>query len=305
MATHETIVCAVDRSDRARHVAAVSGRLAEALAARVVLTHVFDPMMVPARPTRELDRVLSSERIEEHERGLARAALARTAERLEAVTHSSVFAEGQPRPEILRALHDHDARLLVTGSAARKPLDRLMQGSLSGELAAQAPCPVVVVTDAADFAGTGPVLAAYDGSRHSLRAARHGAALAAGLGRDLVLMHVAEQGEPGVDADLDLARELHAAARSCATGASGRAARPVEVSVAVEHGDPVEELVRAAAERDAPLVVVGHRGRNALTAALLGSVSAGIVRVATRPVVVAGPGTEALFPGGPARADLG
>jgi nucleotide-binding universal stress UspA family protein len=289
VATHGNIVCAVDGSARAPRVAGVSGRLAEALDARVVLTHVFDPMMVPARPTRELDLEMTTERIEEHERGLARATFARTARTLDDVAHATIFAEGQRRAEILRVLHEHDARLLVTGSAARKPLDRIMQGSLSAELAAEAPCPVVVVTDEAELDGTGPLLAAYDGSHHSLRAARHGAALAAGLGRDLVLMHVAEHGEPGVDAGLDLARELHAAARSCASVVPGRAERAVEVTVAVEHGDPVEQLVRAAEERAAALVVVGHRGRNALTAALLGSVSAGIVRVATRPVVVAGP----------------
>jgi hypothetical protein len=97
------IVCAVDRSRRAHHVARVSRGLAEALDAQVVLTHVFDPMMVPAPPTRELDRLLSTEDIEQHERGLAHRALARTAEFLGDVAYTTVFAEGRPEPENRRS----------------------------------------------------------------------------------------------------------------------------------------------------------------------------------------------------------
>ena len=68
----------------------------------------------------------------------------------------------------------------------------------------------------------------------------------------------------------------------------------------VERGDPVERLTQAAAERAAPLIVVGSRGRNALQAALLGSVSAGLVRAAERPVVVAGPRSGELLGASPA-----
>jgi nucleotide-binding universal stress UspA family protein len=286
-----TIVCAVDGSGRAHHVARVSRQLAEAADAQVVLTHVFDPMMVPAPPTRELDLSLSTEDIEQHERRLARHALARTAESLGDVAYAAVFAEGRPEPEILGVVDDYDARLLVTGSAALTPVERIMGGSLSAQLAVAARCPVVVVTDDAAMHGAGPVLAAYDGSDHSLRAARHGAALAARLGRNLVLMHVAAPDEPGAQADAALAREMHAAARACADATRGAAQR-LDVTLAVEHGDPVEQLSLAADERAAPLIVVGSRGRNALKAALLGSVSAGVVRRADRPVVVAGPHAE-------------
>jgi nucleotide-binding universal stress UspA family protein len=51
----------------------------------------------------------------------------------------------------------------------------------------------------------------------------------------------------------------------------------------------VAEITRVARDRAASLVVVGSRRRNALKAALLGSVSAGVVRSADRPVVVVGP----------------
>jgi nucleotide-binding universal stress UspA family protein len=290
-----TIVCAVDTSRRAHHVARVSRQLAEALNASVALTHVFDPTMVPAAPTRELDLLLSTEDIEQSGRRFARHALARTAETLGDAACATVLAEGRPRAQILRVVDEYNARLLVAGSAARKPLDRLIGGSLSAELAVEARCPVVVVKEDSDLSDEGVVLTAYDGSDHSLRAARHGAALAAALDQHLVLIQVVEPGEAGLRADAAIARELHAAARACRSDTERGAARPLMVTVAVEHGDPVEQLTLAARERAASLVVVGSRGRNALKAALLGSVSAGVVRSADRPVVVAGPRSEELL----------
>lgn len=290
MSRPPTILCAVDDSPDAPALATFAGRLAMALGVRLVLAHVFDPMWVPMPPSREHHLVQSTEALEESERRRARVALAATAQTLQAVDHSTVFAEGTPTAEILRLAREHDARLLVTGSPARKPFDRVLKGSLSAEVAVRAPCPVVVVTDDADVALDGPVLVAYDGSDHSQRAARHGAALASALGRELLLMHVVESDEPGVEASADLALELHDAARSCAAEL-GRAAGRLEVTVLAERGDPVEQLTRTARDRAASLVVVGSRGRNAVKAALLGSVSAGMVRAAGRPVVVAGPGT--------------
>jgi nucleotide-binding universal stress UspA family protein len=139
-------------------------------------------------------------------------------------------------------------------------------GSVPSEVATRAACAVAAVPLAAALAGSGPVVAGYDGSDHSLRAARHAAAIAAQMDRDVVLVHAAGDRDGGVRAD----------------------ERPLglKVSVVVEEGDPVETLVRVCRERAAPFVVTGTRGRNALSSALLGSVSVGLVRAAGRPVVL-------------------
>jgi nucleotide-binding universal stress UspA family protein len=286
------VLCAVDTSARAARVADAARRLARAMEGSIVLVHVFDPMMVPAAPTRELNRLVTTEQIEEHERRRARAALADAADRGGDMAQTTVFAEGDPRSLILDLLRAHDVRLLVVGSAARKPLDRIMQGSMSADLVRGASCPVAILTDDAVLPDGGPVLAGYDGSDHSLRAARHAAAIASALQRDLVLVHVVGPGEAGARPDEELALELHAAAGACASTAAGRPAPRLDVAVAVEHGDPVERLTEAADERGASLIVVGNRGRNAVTAAVLGSVSAGVIRRSDRLVVVAGPRSE-------------
>ena len=283
------VVCAVDDTRGSRRVVAVGRRIGRALGARILLVHAFDPWAVPVPPSGELAGTLSTDDLANVERSLAGRHLAEIADLLGDTAHETVLAEGDPRAELLRVLSARDAGLLVMGTSARKPLERLLQGSLSAELAVTAPCPAVVVTERAAIDRSGPLVAGYDGSGHGLRAARHGAALAAGLGCELLLVHVAEGDEPGAQASPELARALHAAAQRCTVGAERR----VDVTVEVRRGDAVEELARLARERDAALLVMGHRGRSPIKEALLGSVTAGLVRTAGVPVVVAGPRSDA------------
>lgn len=60
----------------------------------------------------------------------------------------------------------------------------------------------------------------------------------------------------------------------------------IDVEAKLLRGDPVDEIVAYADAVDADLIVVGSRGHGALTSALLGSVSRGILREARRPVLV-------------------
>jgi nucleotide-binding universal stress UspA family protein len=166
----------------------------------------------------------------------------------------------------------------------------MMNGSVSSDLAAAAACPLLVVSEDAVLDQPGPVIAAFDGSADSLRAIRHGAILAERLHRSLVLVHVVL---PGASAptDDDIALRLQAAARDCERGAlRGMQGCIADVTVVLEHGDPVEQMTRAARDRAAPVIVLGTRGSGALGDMLLGSVSAGVVCAAGRPVMLAGPG---------------
>ena len=66
--------------------------------------------------------------------------------------------------------------------------------------------------------------------------------------------------------------------------AAGQAAEEAGVSYALERisGDTVESIVAVADEKDADMIVVGSRGRNFVTTALLGSISHGVLRHARR-----------------------
>lgn len=285
-----TVVCAVDDSHRAAAVAEAGGWLARELEARVLLASVFDAMAIAVPLTKE-SRLAGTtpQHIADVERQRVRGALETTATLLTGVDHTAQLLEGQVVPELLRLTQDHDARLLITGRDVRTPLERMMDGSVSSDLAAAAPCPVVVVTENAVLGEPGPVVAAFDGSDDSLRAVRHAAVLAERLCRSLVLVYVVAPGARDPTDD-DIEARLQDAARDCEQGCvDGLQGCIADVTLIVDHGDPVDQITSAARDRAAAVLVIGTRGSGAFGDMLLGSVSAGVVCAAGRPVVLAGP----------------
>ena len=285
-----TIVCAVDDSERAAAVAEAGAWLSRELEAPLLLAHVFDPMAIAVPLTKESRLAgTSPQRLADVAWQRARAAFGATVRLLTRIEYTAELVEGRVVPELLRLTREHDARLLITGRDVRTPLERMMSGSVSSDLAAAAPCPVVVVTENAALTQPGPVMAAFDGSADSLRAMRHGAIMAERLHRSLVLVHVVPRGA-SAPTDDDIASRLEAAARDCERGAlRGLQGCLPDVTVVVDHGDPVEQISGAARDRAVSVIVLGTRGSGAVGELLLGSVSAGVVCAAGRPVMLAGP----------------
>jgi nucleotide-binding universal stress UspA family protein len=278
------VICAFEDKAIARHALRASAWLAHALEAPLVVAHAFDAMGIGVPPTREmLQRSVTVEELERSARQRAHRKLAAAAELVNGTDVRPELIEDQPVPGLLKLAASRGARLLVTGTAARVGLDRILIGSVTSELAAQSPCPVIAVPRAAALEEPGPVLAGYDGSEHGLRAARHAAALAAQLSRDLVIVHVAKDGDDVTRPDRELAGELYVAASEGLLSGPGQPL-DLDVSVVRESGDPADVIIRVARERAAALIFTGARGRNALSSALLGSVSASVVEVADRPV---------------------
>lgn len=140
---------------------------------------------------------------------------------------------------------------------------------------------------------SGFLVCGVDDSRGARAAILCANAIAERLAAGLVLVHVAHVPVvPGASAVPNGRQEL----RECTT----RDARVLLAGVAadagfaeadqrVELGDPVHELIRVAEQTDALMLVVGSRGRGALRAALLGSVSLRLCRQAPCPVLVVPP----------------
>jgi nucleotide-binding universal stress UspA family protein len=139
----------------------------------------------------------------------------------------------------------------------------------------------------------GSVVCGVDDSDGGRRAARIAARLARELGLGLLLVHVGEAPAPPGNG-----------AAAANEHGDGRRAQHLLAAVAVEEdlgpvehriefGVPAERLVAVAEEAGAELIVVGSRGRGALKAALLGSVSTRLIGIAPCPVLIVPPGAAA------------
>jgi nucleotide-binding universal stress UspA family protein len=138
------------------------------------------------------------------------------------------------------------------------------------------------------------VLAAVDGSEHAERAAQVAAGLVAGRRAEVELLMVLSfeldpytlLGEP-VEETLETQRAEHHAIEA-ATAAPRRILESAGARVEIRHrfGNPADEILAEAQEREPDLIVVGRQGLSPPARWLIGSVSDRVVRHAHAPVLV-------------------
>lgn len=191
-----------------------------------------------------------------------------------------------------------EADTLVVGAHGRGVVGSILLGSTSLHVVNHAHCPVVVVRDESDATEKRPasrVVVGFDGSHLSDDALAF--AFAAASHRRLPLDIVIAWGTEALatyQLAPQIAEEVRAAANQHRRELAGAAAAPwaekypeVETTIHVTTDGPVEALVQRSA--DAALVVVGSRGLGNVRGALMGSVSANVLRHAHSPVAVIRP----------------
>lgn len=202
--------------------------------------------------------------------------------------------------EILRQIAATGSDLLVLGTHGRSGFQRFFLGSVAEKVVRKASCPTLVVPPRAP--GVSPDAAVYfrrilcpiDFSRCSLGALPYACSLAQEADATLTLLHVIdippELREDAVVADFDI-DPLRAAAEAEAR----RRLRDVvpeevraycSVHTNVLEGASYREVLRAADEERADLIVMGVRGRGALDLLVFGSTTYRVVRAATCPVLI-------------------
>jgi nucleotide-binding universal stress UspA family protein len=137
------------------------------------------------------------------------------------------------------------------------------------------------------------ILIATDGSAPAQEAVEFGLELAAEHGAEATFVHVAPSLDVlppptlGFTPPGSVPHELSEHDRVPLLEAIGLAdERGVEAKTELLAGDPVDEIVAYADTIEADLIVVGSRGHGAITSALLGSVSRGVLHETRRPVLV-------------------
>jgi nucleotide-binding universal stress UspA family protein len=278
------LVCGI-ASPEAGSLARFAAAQASKLGLGLVLAHAADRPYVADRPfSTQPERIHEAEELERA--GIMHQLLEPLADDAgEGI--EGVVSFDEPVRALREAAEQHAATLLVVGRHRLGALDRVMVGSTSGALVREAPCPVLVVVEGSDDSWQEArqlIVCGVDGSEDADHAARTAAALATRLDYDLVLASVSEDaGDPDFVRTVATAQQIAGASR---------------VEVELRDGNAADELAECGRQHRAALIVVGSRGRGAVRAAVLGSVSNHLLEVADSPVVVVPPG--ASLPDAPA-----
>jgi nucleotide-binding universal stress UspA family protein len=134
------------------------------------------------------------------------------------------------------------------------------------------------------------ILVAVDGSPIAAHAADIGIELSRSLGGELALIHAIDPSsccapDSGVSAAELLARAEEDGKRLLAQF-SARATLKGPPLEFVQAGKPATEIVKAAKDWPADIIVIGSHGRGGVGRVLLGSVAEGVMRHASCPVLV-------------------
>jgi len=132
------------------------------------------------------------------------------------------------------------------------------------------------------------ILVSIDGSKTSHKAAKYAVELAKQTGASLILLSVfdirfiVDQEISASASPTHLKESVEDYLKQSAQSATDEIARVcernrIQYNAAIKKGHPVEEILKEATKSKADLIVMGSHGKSALKAAMLGSVTYGVI----------------------------
>lgn len=290
MKPFQTILFGADFSEGSREAFRAACSLAVAGETRIHIVHVIEPNWVPEEPVPYGQAVMG---FYDAPTGGGRYEMLNRRMRDMYVPSAPVdveyhLKEGDAAAEILTMAGQLRPDLIVVGTHGRTGLSWLLAGSVATSIVRRSPYPVLAVHSPEHPRNNAEIRVILhptdfsEGCERSLRVAR---AMARDLGARLVLFHVVPFGfyanEMTVPIDPATYREALEEERQLIDGPDLK--YPVEARLA--RGDAAEEILRAAAELDCGLIVMGTHGRTGLSRLLMGSVTEYVVPRAECPVL--------------------
>jgi nucleotide-binding universal stress UspA family protein len=275
------ILCPVDFSTHSTQALRLAGRLAEVFSAELVVLHAqqFEfPIYFTAAQTEELKAQLRKE-----ERA-ARSYLDEYVNQhlVSSVKRSALLKEGEPVTEILTALKDYQAGLVVMGTHGRTGLTRARLGSVMESVMRVADVPVLSVGPHVSASPAGArfrrVLCSTDLSSRDQQICDWAAKLAEMTGAELTVLHVVEKTSSEDSPDEAIRQKL-------CEWVSPSVRNRCSVREIIRRGNASEQIVQEAKNAGAELLVLGAYPRSGIETVLFGSTTETLVRIAPCPVL--------------------
>jgi nucleotide-binding universal stress UspA family protein len=294
MTEFKHILCPVDFSDASKHALQHAIAIAGWFESHVTGLHVTRPEFVFEPPILFAERgglkALRADREQLLER-LSEWMQPATAAR---IPWSERVEEGLPAQCILDCARSLPADLIVMGTHGRSGFEHLVLGSVTEKVLRNATCPVMTVPPRAATASKLPfrrLLCPVDFSEASIEALHVALPLAEEADAELTILNVVDW--PDDETFLVEAFEAPDMRRQLETQTAQRidALIPDEArvwsrpSAKVAIGTPHREIITAATDLDADLIVIGVHGRNTLDVTMFGSTTNQVVRRAPCPVL--------------------
>jgi nucleotide-binding universal stress UspA family protein len=295
------LLCPIDFSDVSLHALDQAGQLARHSGARLTILHVFlsvAPGVGPGTTHRPTPRLIDPADLERLQQRVAEAARQAVGPGVEV---EAIAVGGTPAACIVDTAATGRADLIVMGTHGSGGFQHLMLGSVTERVLRRATCPVLTVPPRSEARAVDSfrhALCAVDFSDCSRAAVTAAAAMIEGPEARLTLVHVLEwpwhepstpaiEGVPPAQAQalLEYRRYLESSAADGLRGLAKSLAPGRRVVTAVRFGKPWRELLDAARDAQADLLVLGVRGRGAVDIAFFGSTTNQVVRRAPCPVL--------------------
>jgi len=298
--TIHRILCPTDFSETSGHALQQAAALARWYGARLTVLHVR--LTVTPHPDMPADGAMAPW-LEAETEALRKKTTAACRAIIDAGTAVDVAVLcGEPVEHIVSMADSLPADLIVMGTHGTSGFQHLLLGSVTEKVLRKATCPVLTVPPRAQTTAAQPfrtVLCGVDFSDCSIKAVQFAASVATQSGAALTLLHVLEwpwhepplptmEGVPPeqVRALIEYRKYLESSAASRLQGIGATLAPDGPApAVQVRFGKSYMELLDAAREQHADLIVVGVRGRSALDLGFFGSTTNHLVRSATCPVL--------------------
>jgi nucleotide-binding universal stress UspA family protein len=294
MITLDRILCPVDFSGHSRIALDYATAIARWYEAEILLLHAYSLAMTPA-PVAAFPGTSPGLTMTREDAARDLAQFARTIAAADVPCRTELVA-GTPAKHILDTAARWPAHLIVMGTHGASGFERFVLGSVTEKVLRRASTPVLVVPRDADAPSGEPVvfrrvLCAIDFSPCSRKALSYAMSLAGEAGGALTLLHAVESFDEDAFAEAPFDIESFRRTREGAALKELEQLLPeesrawCECSVIVRSGKPYREILSAARELQADLIVLGVRGRNPLDLALFGSTTNHVVRSAECPVL--------------------